>query len=152
MEQTVLDAGWDGEWYLRAYDHFKNKVGSHECEEGKIFIEPQDSVSMAGIGLSDGYCIKALESVEKHLDTKYGIVLLQPPYLRYHTELGEISSYPPGYKENAGIFCHNNPWISSPRQSWEEETVHGASTPAHVRLILKISATSTVQNRMYIHR
>ena len=77
MEQTVLDAGWDGEWYLRAYDHFKNKVGSHECEEGKIFIEPQGFCSMAGIGLSDGYCLKALQSVEKHLDTKYGIVLLQ---------------------------------------------------------------------------
>ncbi len=46
------------------------------------------------------------------MDTKYGIVLLQPPYTRYHVELGEVSSYPPGYKENAGIFCHNNPWIS----------------------------------------
>lgn len=112
MEKTVMDAGWDGEWYLRAYDHYKNKIGSKECEDGKIFIEPQGFCVMAEIGLEEGCCLKAMESVEKYLDTKYGIVLLQPPYHRYHVELGEISSYPPGYKENAGIFCHNNPWIS----------------------------------------
>ena len=112
MEKTVLDAGWDGEWFLRAYDHYKNKIGSKECEDGKIYIEPQGFCVMAEIGLKEGNCLKAMESVEKYLDTKYGIVLLQPPYHRYHVELGEISSYPPGYKENAGIFCHNNPWIS----------------------------------------
>ena len=112
MEKTVLDAGWDGEWFLRAYDHYKNKIGSKECEDGKIFIEPQGFCVIAEIGLKEGNCLKAMESVEKYLDTKYGIVLLQPPYHRYHVELGEISSYPPGYKENAGIFCHNNPWVS----------------------------------------
>ncbi len=112
MEHRVLKNGWDGEWYLRAYDHFLHKVGSRECEEGKIYIEPQGFCAMAGIGLEEGFCEKALRSVEKYLDTPYGIVLLQPPYRRYHEELGEISSYPPGYKENAGIFCHNNPWIS----------------------------------------
>ena len=112
MEKTVMDAGWDGEWYLRAYDHYKHKIGSKECEDGKIFIEPQGFCTIAEIGLKEGYCLKAMESVEKYLDTKYGIVLLQPPYHRYHLELGEISSYPPGYKENAGIFCHNNPWVS----------------------------------------
>ena len=99
MEKTVLDAGWDGEWFLRAYDHYKNKIGSKECEDGKIFIEPQGFCVMAEIGLKEGNCLKAMESVEKYLDTKYGIVLLQPPYHRYHVELGEISSYPPGYKE-----------------------------------------------------
>ena len=112
MEKTVIDAGWDGEWYLRAYDHYKHKIGSKECEDGKIFIEPQGFCVIAEIGKDEGLCLKAMQSVEKYLDTKYGIVLLQPPYHRYHVELGEISSYPPGYKENAGIFCHNNPWIS----------------------------------------
>lgn len=111
MEKTVMDAGWDGEWYLRAYDHYKHKIGSKECEDGKIFIEPQGFCVIAEIGKDEGLCLKAMQSVEKYLDTKYGIVLLQPPYHRYHVELGEISSYPPGYKENAGIFCHNNPWI-----------------------------------------
>ncbi len=112
MYDTVLKYGWDGEWFLRAYDAFGNKVGSCECEEGQIFIEPQGFCVMAGIGVSEGHAKKALDSVKERLDTKYGIVLNQPAYTTYHLELGEISSYPPGYKENAGIFCHNNPWIS----------------------------------------
>lgn len=112
MYSAVIEHGWDGEWFTRAYDAFGNKVGSAECEEGQIFIEPQGFCIMGGIGVSEGYAERALKSVEERLDTKYGIVLNQPAYTRYHVELGEISSYPPGYKENAGIFCHNNPWIS----------------------------------------
>ncbi len=111
MERAVLDHGWDGEWFLRAYDFFGNKVGSRECEEGRIFIESQGYCVMAGIGVDDGKALRALDAVKEHLDSGYGIVLNQPAYSRYHVELGEISSYPPGYKENAGIFCHNNPWI-----------------------------------------
>ena len=110
--QAVLDSGWDGEWFLRAYDAYSHKVGSRECEEGQIFIEPQGFCVLAGIGVQEGLAQKALDSVQKHLDTKYGVMLLQPAYTRYHLELGEVSSYPPGYKENARIFCHNNPWIS----------------------------------------
>ena len=111
VEAAVLDAGWDGEWFRRAYDACGQVVGGRECEEGQIFIEPQGMCVMAGIGKESGEAAKALKSVEERLDTKYGIVLLNPAYTRYHLELGEISSYPPGYKENAGIFCHNNPWI-----------------------------------------
>ena len=111
MEEAVLDAGWDGEWFIRAYDAFGKPVGSKVCEEGQIFIEPQGMCVMAGIGKDSGESAKALESVKARLDTKYGIVLHQPAYTKYRLNLGEISSYPPGYKENAGIFCHNNPWI-----------------------------------------
>ncbi|MBR2547612.1 MAG: glycosyl transferase [Eubacterium sp.] len=111
VEEAVLTAGWDGEWFRRAYDAASEPVGSSLCEEGKIYIEPQGMSVMAGIGLDNGYAAKALESVQKHLECEYGIVILDPPYSRYHAELGEISSYPPGYKENAGVFCHNNPWI-----------------------------------------
>ena len=111
MEKCILEAGWDGEWFVRAYDAFSKPVGSHVCEEGKIYIEPQGMCVMAGVGVETGEAAKALESVGKYLDTDYGIVLHQPAYTVYHPELGEISSYPPGYKENAGIFCHNNPWI-----------------------------------------
>ena len=111
MREAVLRDGWDGEWFVRAYDAMGHKVGSHECEDGKIFIESQGYCVMAGIGLEDGRAEKALESVHKYLETEHGIVLLQPAYKTYHKELGEVSSYPPGYKENAGIFCHNNPWI-----------------------------------------
>ncbi|MBQ9166213.1 MAG: glycosyl transferase [Oscillospiraceae bacterium] len=112
MEQTALTAGWDGEWFIRAFDAFSQPIGSHVCDEGRIFIEPQGMCVMAGLGVESGQALKALQSVEKHLDTKYGIVLHQPAYTTYRLNLGEISSYPPGYKENAGIFCHNNPWIS----------------------------------------
>lgn len=111
MEKTVLTHGWDGDWFLRAYDFFGKKVGSNECKEGKIFIEPQGYCVMAGIGAKTGEAKKALDAVEERLATPYGIVLNNPAYQTYHVELGEISSYPPGYKENAGIFCHNNPWI-----------------------------------------
>ena len=111
MEGTVLTQGWDGEWFLRAYDDSGSKVGSRECTEGKIFIEPQGFCVMAGLGLADGKAGKALDSVRKLLATPHGIMLQQPAYSKYYLNLGEISSYPPGYKENAGIFCHNNPWV-----------------------------------------
>ena len=111
VEKATLDAGWDGAWFRRAFDAFGHVVGGKECEEGQIFIEPQGMCVMAGIGKETGEAEAALKSVEERLDTRYGIVLLQPAYTKYHLELGEISSYPPGYKENAGIFCHNNPWI-----------------------------------------
>ncbi len=111
MNATTLAHGWDGEWFTRAYDDFGNKVGSHECEEGQIYIEPQGMCVMAGIGLENGQAARALDSVRERLATPHGIVLHQPAYTRYHLNLGEISTYPPGYKENAGIFCHNNPWV-----------------------------------------
>jgi cellobiose phosphorylase len=111
MARRVLERGWDGEWFLRAYDAFGGKVGSRECSEGRIFIEPQGMCVMAGIGLEDGRARRALESVREHLSTPHGILLLQPAYTRYHVHLGEISSYPPGYKENGSVFCHTNPWV-----------------------------------------
>ncbi|MEY8351857.1 glycosyl transferase [Lachnospiraceae bacterium 54-53] len=109
---AVIRSGWDGSWFLRAYDASGQKVGSGECREGQIFIEPQGFCVMGGIGIEEGLAQKALDSVKEKLDTPYGIVLLQPAYSIYQESLGEITSYPPGYKENAGIFCHNNPWIS----------------------------------------
>jgi cellobiose phosphorylase len=111
MDETVKAHGWDGAWFIRAYDHFGDPVGSRSCAEGKIFIEPQGICVMGGMGLDDGRADVALASVREHLATPHGIMLQQPPYSQYYLNLGEISSYPPGYKENAGIFCHNNPWI-----------------------------------------
>jgi cellobiose phosphorylase len=111
MEAVMLEHGWDGNWFLRAYDDLGEKVGSHECVEGKIFIEPQGICTLAGIGLHDGRAEKALAAVKDNLATPNGIVLLQPAYSHYYLQLGEISSYPPGYKENASVFCHTNPWI-----------------------------------------
>ena len=111
MVNAVKTHGWDGEWYLRAYDFYGNKIGSDECEEGKIFIESQGWCTMAGIGLEDGFVERSLDSVKERLECEHGIVLNNPAFSTYHVEMGEISSYPEGYKENAGIFCHNNPWV-----------------------------------------
>jgi len=112
MTATALGPGWDGKWFVRAYDAFSNPIGSNRCEEGKIFIEPQGMCVMAGIGKEDGRAAQALDSVREHLLGKYGVELLTPCYTVYHKEIGEITSYPPGYKENGSIFCHNNPWVS----------------------------------------
>jgi len=111
MEETIWKNGWDGAWFRRAYDDFSRPVGSKENKEGQIFIEPQGICIMAGLGLEDGKAIQALDSVKERLATPHGIVLQQPAYSQYYLYMGEISSYPPGYKENAGIFCHTNPWI-----------------------------------------
>ncbi|MBR6371502.1 MAG: glycosyl transferase [Bacteroidaceae bacterium] len=111
MVKAVEKYGWDGDWFLRAYDYYGRKVGSRDNEEGKIFIESNGWCTMAGIGLDKGLCDKALDSVRDLLDSEHGIVLNNPAFTRYYIEYGEISSYPAGYKENAGIFCHNNPWI-----------------------------------------
>ncbi len=112
MYDAILKDGWDGDWFVRAYDAYSHKVGSKECKEGQIYIEPQGFCVLAGVGVKEGLAEKALNSVKERLDTKYGVMILQPAYTEYHLELGEVSSYPPGYKENAGIFCHNNPWVS----------------------------------------
>ncbi|MFQ9156906.1 MAG: GH36-type glycosyl hydrolase domain-containing protein [Blautia sp.] len=144
MYQAVLASGWDGDWFLRAYDAASQKIGSHECEEGQIFIEPQGFCVMAGIGVKEGLAEKALDSVKERLDTKYGIMVQQPAYTRYYLNLGEISSYPPGYKENAGIFCHNNPWISI------AETVIGRGSRAFQ--IYKKTCPSYIEDISQIHR
>ncbi|QSB16557.1 glycosyl transferase [Natronosporangium hydrolyticum] len=111
MSGTIMEHGWDGSWFRRAYDFFGAPIGSGENEEGQIFIEPQGMCVLGGVGLEDGTAVRALNSVRERLATEHGIVLQQPPYSSYRVELGEISSYPPGYKENAGIFCHTNPWL-----------------------------------------
>ena len=144
MEHAALTAGWDGKWFRRAYDAYGHVVGGQECEEGQIFIEPQGMCVMAGIGVNTGEAVTALQSVQTRLDTKYGIVLLQPAYTKYHLELGEISSYPPGYKENAGIFCHNNPWVSC------AETVVGHGDRAGE--IYKKTCPAYIEDISEIHR
>ena len=111
MSEAIKEYGWDGDWFLRAYDFFGRKIGSKDCEEGKIFIESQGWCSMARVGAEEGLCDKALDSVKERLECPHGIVLNNPAFSRYYPEYGEISSYPEGYKENAGVFCHNNAWV-----------------------------------------
>jgi cellobiose phosphorylase len=111
MLGIIEETAWDGEWYRRAYDAHGKPIGSGECAEGRIFIESQGWCVLGGAGAVNGRADRALESVHRHLYTPDGVLLQQPAYSTYHLELGEISSYPPGVKENAGIFSHNNTWI-----------------------------------------
>ena len=145
VEQATLTAGWDGAWFRRAYDAFGKPIGSKECTEGQIFIEPQGMCVMAGIGKESGQAAQALASVEERLDTKYGVVLLQPAYTSYQLNLGEISSYPPGYKENAGIICHSNPWISCAEATLGHGdrafAVYRKTCPAYIEDISEIHRT-----------
>ncbi|GHU73829.1 glycosyl transferase [Clostridia bacterium] len=145
MNKAMDKDGWDGEWFVRAYDADGKKVGGKECEEGQIFIESQGFSVMAKVGVDDGRALTALNSVKERLDTKYGIVLQQPPYTKYYLNLGEVSSYPIGYKENAGIFCHNNPWVSIAEcvvgrgaRAWE---IYSRIAPAFIEDISEIHRT-----------
>ncbi len=145
MKAAIDKDGWDGEWFLRAYDYYGEKVGSKENEEGKIFIESQGFCVMSGMGHKDGRAQTALDSVEKYLACDYGIVLNNPPYSKYYINLGEITTYPPGYKENAGVFCHNNPWIiiaetmlKNNERAWD---YYKRITPAYLEDISEIHKT-----------
>jgi cellobiose phosphorylase len=145
VRDAVEAAGWDGEWFRRAYDADSNPVGSHLNKEGKIYIEPQGMCVMAGVGLTDGKARKALTSTKKLLTSKRGTAILWPAYSTYHIELGEISSYPRGYKENGGIFCHNNPWVSIAEavagDSDEAFNVYWRTCPANTEEISEIHKT-----------
>ena len=144
MEITLLADGWDGKWFRRAYDDLGHVVGSVACTEGQIFIEPQGIAIMAGVGLQDGKAELTLASVKERLATPHGIILQQPAFSHYYLNLGEISSYPPGYKENAGIFCHTNPWIMI------AEAILGHGDQAHdYYLRINPSARETISE---IHR
>jgi cellobiose phosphorylase len=131
MATAVAEHGWDGDWFLRAYDHYGKPVGSRANAEGQIFIEPQGICVMGGIGAGNGLADRALASVRERLETRHGIMLVQPAFREYHVELGEISSYPPGYKENASVFCHTNPWVMIA----EAMTGSGDAAFGHYKLI-----------------
>lgn len=109
MKKAMMDSAWDGDWFLRAYDAEGKKMGSRECEEGQIFIEPQGFAIMSDIDAEASK--KTLKAIDERLNTQYGLVLNNPAFTKYYIQYGEISTYPGGYKENAGIFTHNNAWI-----------------------------------------
>ncbi len=109
MMANMMESAWDGDWFLRAYDANGKKMGSKECEEGQIFIEPQGFAIMSG--LDKEVTQKTLKAIDERLNTEHGLVLNNPAFTKYYVEYGEISTYPGGYKENAGIFTHNNAWI-----------------------------------------
>ena len=145
VREATLTAGWDGAWFRRAYDANGNPVGTNEDSEGKIYIEPQGMCVMAGIGTDDGKAAQALRSTKDLLTCRWGTAILAPAYSTYRIELGEISSYPRGYKENGGIFCHNNPWISIANATIgnddEAFNVYTRTCPAYVEQYSEVHRT-----------
>ena len=109
MKKVMMESAWDGNWFIRAYDANGEKMGSKDCEESKIFIEPQGFAIMSDI--DKDATEKTLKAIDENLNCKFGLVLNYPAFTKYHIQYGEISTYPQGYKENGGIFTHNNAWI-----------------------------------------
>ncbi len=142
MENAIIKDGWDGEWFLRAYDYKSRPLGSQKCDDGKIFIESQAWCTMAEVGKDKGMTLKALDSAWKYLETPYGFVLLDPPYSRFNPEIGEIGSFIPGYKENGGVFCHNNPWLvcseAIARRGDKAFEIYKKTAPAYIEDISEI--------------
>jgi len=105
----VNKTAWDGEWYIRAYDDSGNLVGSSKRNEGKIYVNTQSWAIISQIAPKDR-AIQCMDAVKKHLDTKYGIMLLAPAYSRYYPEIGALTNYVPGLKENGSVWSHVNAW------------------------------------------
>ncbi|MFW6409678.1 MAG: GH36-type glycosyl hydrolase domain-containing protein [Halanaerobiales bacterium] len=105
QKEALNNYGWGTNWYLRAYDEDMTPLG-----EDKIFLNPQSWAILAGI--TDNKRKKIiLDNVNKYLDTEFGVVLLHPAFSAYDDKIGGLTTYPPGAKENGGIFMHSNPWI-----------------------------------------
>lgn len=152
MYDAILKDGWDGDWFVRAYDAYSHKVGSKECREGQIYIEPQGFCVLAGVGVKEGLAEKALNSVKERLDTKYGVMILQPAYTEYHLELGEVSSYPPDTRRMPVSSATTIPGYPSQKLFWAEVTEPSKSTVRPVPHTLRISARSIVPSLMYTPR
>ncbi len=109
MRSRVEAVAWDGEWYLRYFDAEGNPLGSHKNAYGQIYLNGQSWAVISGFA-SPSRGVQAMDSVYKKLNTKYGIKLSAPGFNGFDPKLGGVTTYPPGAKENGGIFLHPNPW------------------------------------------
>ena len=110
MKNVLNETSWDGEWYRRYYEADGSPIGSKENSEGQIYTNAQSWSILSGFATEER-ALKALDSVEKKLNTKYGIKLSYPGYNGFDPSKGGVTTYPPGAKENGGIFLHSNPWV-----------------------------------------
>jgi len=109
MKQAIENTCWDGEWYIRAFDDNGKVIGSKENEFGKIFINSQ-TWAVLGRVAEGQRSRKCLDSMYEWLNSEYGIVKVYPGFRKFDDDMGGITTYPPGAKENGGIFVHTNPW------------------------------------------
>lgn len=110
MKNTLNKVAWDGEWFIRYFDYDGTPVGSSSNTHGQIYTNAQSWSVMSGFAENDK-AVTALESVNKKLNTKNGIKLSTPGYDGFDPGKGGVTTYPPGAKENGGIFLHSNPWV-----------------------------------------
>ena len=109
MKARMDPCAWDGEWYVMYFDHEGKPVGSHENRYGRIHLNAQSWAVLSGFAPAE-HARQAMDSVYEHLSTKYGIKLSTPGFNGYDPKFGGVTTYPPGAKENGGIFLHPNPW------------------------------------------
>jgi cellobiose phosphorylase len=110
MKARVNEHAWDGDWYVRYFDHDGSAIGTHQNAQGKIWTNGQSWPVISGFATAER-ASRALESVQRHLNTKNGIKLSSPGFDGYDPAKGGVTTYPPGAKENGGIFLHSNPWV-----------------------------------------
>ncbi len=109
MRDLIEEYGWDGEYYIDAYNDNDAKIGSKECEEGKIFLIPQIWAVFSGVS-RNGREIIAMDSVEKHLSDPLGTVISYPPYTKYDKGIGSVTLKHAGIHENGGVYLHTIAW------------------------------------------
>ncbi len=110
LSATINKHCWDGAWYVRAWDDTGRVLGSKKSEKGKIFINTQ-SWAVLGATASTERGRQALQSAHDQCNTQEGVLLCYPSYTEFDPSKGGVSTYPPGAKENGGIFLHSNPWL-----------------------------------------
>lgn len=110
MKKRVNDLAWDGDWYRRYFDQNGRPIGSKQNDHGQIYTNAQSWAVLSGFA-SKKRALKALDAVHARLNTPFGIKLSAPGYDGFDPEKGGVTTYPPGAKENGGIFLHANPWV-----------------------------------------
>ncbi|HSQ41232.1 MAG TPA: glycosyl transferase [Fibrobacteraceae bacterium] len=110
MKKAVNSVAWDGKWWKRWFDHEGKPIGSNENKYGKLYTNGQSWPVMSGFAEGER-ALTAMNSVNKHMNTRNGVKLSWPGYNGFDPTLGGVSTYPPGAKENGGIFLHANPWV-----------------------------------------
>lgn len=108
--EPAIDAAWDGEWFIRGISATGAPLGSSLAEEGRIYLEPNVWAAISG-ATSRERALTAMDSVRTHLASEHGVALCHPPHTRPMPGVGlSLLVFPPGHKENGGIFCHANSW------------------------------------------
>ncbi|MBI3614997.1 MAG: hypothetical protein HY211_00595 [Candidatus Omnitrophica bacterium] len=105
LTRIINEVGWDGSWYLAAFNDKRYKIGSHENKEGKVPLNSQTWAILSGVVPPDRLP-SILEKIDRYLDTPYGPALFLPSYTSFNPEIGRVTAFCPGTKENAAIFSH----------------------------------------------